>query len=109
MRSKEDADGAIEYDPERGVYRTYFEEGRDVPSIVIVETIAEIKAIDPFAMEPLGNTIDMNAIDEIIQASIDGHPLQTTFSVEGYQVTIQSEGVIELRRIDARGEDGHVE
>lgn len=101
MRSTEDTDDALEYDSETGIYRRYFEEGTDAPSIVIVETIAEIKEIDPFAMEPLGNAIDMNVIDEIIQASIDGRPLQTMFPVEGYQVTIESEGIIELQPIDS--------
>lgn len=99
MHSNEDTDITIEYDEERRVYRAYYEKESYVPSLVIAESIAEIEGIGPTAMNPLGDTVEMDTLDTLIQSSKNGSNFQITFSVQGYRIAVQGDGVIELRLI----------
>lgn len=91
----------IAYDPERDVYRTNYETERLSPSLALVEAIAAIEETDPVDLEPIGNSIDMNAIDRIIHASNDDRETRITLSYQGYHVTISTAGVVELQPADS--------
>lgn len=99
MYSNGDIDITIEYDEERRVYRANYEKESYVPSLAIAESIAAIEGIGPTAMDPLGETVEMNSLDTLIQSSTNGSDLQITFSVQGYRIAVQGDGVIELRLI----------
>lgn len=96
MSSDKDVADTIEYDSESGMYRAYFEKGRDDPSLVIVEAIVAIEGIAPTALEPLENTIDVDALDTAIQSPINDCCVRITSPVQGYQVSVHTKGVIEL-------------
>jgi hypothetical protein len=106
MDFNEAIDVTIEYDPERGAYRAYYETesdalGRDIPSLAIAESIAAIERADATAMDPLGDTVDMNALNELIQSSTNDSDIRITFSIQGYQIAVHSDGVIELQPTDS--------
>lgn len=90
----------IEYDPENLVYRARYERGHDTPSLAVVEAIAAIEGVDPTEVDPLGRTIDMDALDAIVQPPVDDADVQVSFLVHGYQVTVSSDGRLDLRRTD---------
>jgi hypothetical protein len=106
MDPDEAIDVTIEYDPERRVYRAYYEREndthrRDSPSFAIAESIATIERTDVTTVDPLSDTVDMNALNALIQSATNGSDIQITFSVQGYRITVHSDGVIELRPTDS--------
>lgn len=87
----------VEYDSETGVYRGTFETQRPSPSLALVEAVAAIEGTDPTAMEPVGNVVDMSAIDAIIQATDEGRDTRITVPYLGYHATISTDGIVEVR------------
>jgi hypothetical protein len=90
----------VDYDPERDVYRSTFVTGEDDPCIALVETLASIEERDPLEIDPLGNSINMDAVENLLQSSDGTCEIQMTFQVPGYHTTIKSEGIIELQSTD---------
>lgn len=91
----------VEYDAERRTYRTYYETRRDSPSLAIVEAIATIEDIASTELEPLVDTVEVDAIDAALRSSSDDRESRITLSYEGYDVVIQSSGVMELQPADS--------
>lgn len=96
-----ESDNVIEYDPEKDVYRMNYEMDRVSPSLALVEAIATVEETDPIALEPIGNSIDMNAIDRIIHSSSADHDTRITLSYQGYHATISTAGIVELQPADS--------
>lgn len=101
MNSSETIDDIIEYDSEKGVYRASYEESTATPSITLVEVIAALEGNDPTALEPLSHTIDMDALDTVLDHANGIQSTLITFSYKRYQVTIQSDGIIEVLPTDS--------
>lgn len=87
----------IEYDAERRTYRAYYEPEQDAPSLALVEVIATIEEISPTALEPLGDTLEIEAFDAVLRSPPDDHGSWITLSYAGYDVAIHSDGVMELQ------------
>lgn len=69
------------------------------PSLAVIETIAEAADCDPIKLEPLFETIDPDALDRVMRGNgTDPHErnLTVSFLYNGYEVTVQSKGVVEL-------------
>lgn len=94
------SDNGVEYDPEKGVYRASYEESADSPSIALVEAVAAIEGCDPTALDPLGDTIDVDALNTVVHHSDGTRSIEVTFPYEGYRVTIRSDGAMEVLPID---------
>lgn len=70
-------------------------------SIAVVSLISEIEDCEPWELEPLGDVVDPDALDDLFAFDRswpeNGH---VSFEYCGYIVSISSDGVVEL--------DGHV-
>ena len=74
------------------------------PSIAIVERLAELENRDPVAMEPLGASLDLDALDSLLSSA--SGDIEVTFDAYGWRVTVDGDGRIEANSADA---DGRVE
>ena len=77
------------------------------PSTAVVETVAIAADREPTGLEPLYETIDPDALDTLIRSmgtnSTDGDAT-VTFTLDGYQVTVQRDGSVVIRPDKARTE-----
>lgn len=92
--------GGIEYDSERGLYRTNFGDSREDPCLAIVEAIARIDGIDPTEVEPLGRTVDVDALTRLVRSGDSTCEIEVPLLAQGYHVVIHGSGVIELEPTD---------
>lgn len=98
MENSDGSIGVMEFDPERRTHRTRFATERCPPSLALAEAIAAAKGTDPLALDPLGETVDMEALNTVLDSSDPG--TEVTVESNGFRATVGSEGFIELRRID---------
>lgn len=66
----------------------------DPVSIRVVNQLADAQGLDPKDLPPLTHTIDLEALDTLI----DSVPSDATvsFSVDGYDVTVTGDGTVNL-------------
>lgn len=62
-------------------------------SEAVFRNVAEREGVDPIELEPLGETIDPDALDRLFERDDD---VELTFSYQGYHVTITPDGVVDL-------------
>lgn len=60
----------------------------------IAEWVGELEQTDPVALPPLGEAIDVSALEELIE-SVDG-PFSVQFAYYGYTVTIMGEDEVSI-------------
>lgn len=99
MKNGDGGIGVMKFDPKRETYRTHFEMERCQPSLALAEAIAATKETDPLSLEPLGKTVDMDALNRILKSSDPG--TEITVESNGFRATIGSAGFIELRPISS--------
>lgn len=92
---------AVEWRPEEGVYRTHFGEERDAPSFALVEAVAALGEADPGTTEPIGRTVDLDALDTVVQSSSDESDVRVQLPCQGYRATVYGDGRIELRPVSS--------
>lgn len=86
-------------DPEVGAadarkYRARYDVGNESPSLALVEAIAAAKGVDPFALDPLGNAVDMDALDAVVEPTGRDNAVQVTVVSQGVRATIDNEGAV---------------
>jgi len=70
----------------------------DSVTYAILRTVADAKGVSPLDLEPLGNVIDPDALNELV----DSMPLTTDvlgtveFRYEGYDVTVRANGRVDV-------------
>lgn len=101
MSFEDDFGDEIEYERLEESYRIRYERESSATSLVLVRAIAAIEGVDPITLEPLCETVDVDALDATIR-SMDAD-FELTFSYHGYRTTIRGEGSIELWAIDPDG------
>lgn len=92
----DDTADTVAFDDDRGVYRASFEAGQDDLCFALVDAIATIRGIDPIEVTPLGEFVDIGALEQIVQSSNNTCEITTMLPVHGYRVLVNSEGVLEL-------------
>ncbi|MFP8954891.1 HalOD1 output domain-containing protein [Natrialbaceae archaeon A-arb3/5] len=90
---------AIEFAVDDGVYRAEYDSSRDQPSLAIVAAVAAAGQEDPHELAPLHSVIDTDALDELFSTTANEGQRNgcLSFSYEGFEVTVFSEGVIEAK------------
>lgn len=64
------------------------------PAVAVAYAVAEADGVEPTELPPLGETIDPNAVNQCIEdESFSG---QIQFEYAGYDVSVNSHGVIHL-------------
>ncbi|NUC72614.1 hypothetical protein HTZ84_09875 [Haloterrigena sp. SYSU A558-1] len=87
---------------EDGIYQAEYDSTRDQPSLAVVAAVAAVDNSDPVEMNPLHNVIDTGALNELFSATTSGGQRNghISFSYEGYEVTVFSEGVIKVNSVE---------
>lgn len=72
------------------------------PSLAVIEKVAAREGVDPMDLdESLFEAIDPDALDELVRSSPDGNPasdFSITFPFHGYEITVSSDGAVQLAR-----------
>ncbi|AHG01894.1 hypothetical protein HALLA_00955 (plasmid) [Halostagnicola larsenii XH-48] len=91
----------IEFDADEDAFRAEYDSRRDQPSLAVVAMVAAIDDRDPIELSPLHFVIDMEALDDLFsETATDGMRSGClSFSYEGFDVTVFSEGTIEVSPI----------
>lgn len=95
-----DAIDRVQFDPERETYRASYST-EETPGLALVEAISAIEDTDPITLEPLGDAIDVDALDAVVQSTPDSSDMQVSVSYQGYQAFIYTDGSMELHPTDS--------
>ena len=79
----------VQYEPELG----------DSPSMLIVETIADLTDQDAQDLPPLYDSVDPDAVDRLFSHN-GAQQLKLEFQYKGFQVTVDSNGSINFEKSD---------
>ncbi|MFB6155608.1 MAG: HalOD1 output domain-containing protein [Haloferacaceae archaeon] len=63
----------------------------------ITEAVAASSGDDPLALPPLGNAVDVEAIEALVD---DGSLRDLTFTYHGHRVTVDGDGRVRVSRTD---------
>jgi len=94
----------VEYDAEDDIYRTSFQAGQLPPSAAIVDAIAELTGREPGELIPLYESVDADALDALVRSTLSAEhrgDTQVSFRYHGYDITVQSYGVVTLDAVEA--------
>lgn len=74
----------------------------DPISLQVVEAVAAFRGVDPLELDPLAESIDADALNDLFSPVGDGtvDGANVTFSYEDVRVTVTSRGDIDLREGD---------
>ena len=90
---------SVEFVVDDGIYRAEYDSSRDQPSLAIVAAIAAADQRDFHELTPLHSVIDTDALDELFSTTATEGQRNgcLSFSYEGFEVAVSSEGVIEAK------------
>ena len=77
--------------------------GRDgLPSTAVVEAVADALGREPFELSPLQHHVDADALDALVASRTGegGDGLRVTFEYEAFEVTVDSDGGVEIRPVE---------
>ena len=88
---------SVEFVVDDGLYRAEYDLSRDQPSLAVVAAIAAADSRAPHELTPLHFAIDTGALDDLFSPTANEGQRNgcLSFSYEGFEVTVFSEGVIE--------------
>ena len=99
------SDVAVDYDPAEDRYRASYDLEEIDPSLAVVKAIAAVEGVDPLDMEPLGTTVDLEALDSVLQSGTGTSDPTITLRIRGYEIILYSSGLLVLQRLDAEPGD----
>lgn len=69
------------------------------PSMAIVEAVAAALDCEPTALPPLGDRLEPEALDRLLERSADlgSDPVRLSFTYAGVEVTVDGGGTVEAR------------
>lgn len=92
------------------LYRVTHDRDRDGPlSDAVVEALAAVENVEPDELDlRLYDSVDGDALDRLYEVTAErSERLRVTFSIGDYEVTVQDDGLLEVRdRTDATVRDG---
>ncbi|ELY68711.1 HalOD1 output domain-containing protein [Natrinema versiforme] len=86
-------DDSSGYDPTSDTYHTRFDGGSNTVVVAIVEAVAAVTNREPTALSPLYDTVDPEALTDLVTAARD-QPIDVTIAYEGCHVTVSSDGSV---------------
>lgn len=100
MSSNDPRDDAVEFDAETGTYRTRYGPGFKPAGLAVVEVVAAAEDTDSLSLDPLGNTVDVEALNAMVESLTDDLD-HVSLSYHGYRVSIGADGFVELDASDS--------
>lgn len=101
MSSDDRRIGDVEFDGETGTYRTRYGPEVRTAGLAVVEAVAAVEGTDPVALEPIGKTVDVDALDALVTSLGDDGAGRISLSYHGYRVFVGAGRHIELEPIDS--------
>lgn len=102
-RNKQYSIPSVEYDSEKGIYRSYYDWSSELPlTTVLIELITDIEGItakEPTIIDPIYTVIDpegLNTLFTPIEESKQRHSGKINFTFYGYEITVHATGTIML-------------
>lgn len=92
---------SISYDADAETYRARFDPESIAPSMAVVEAMASICNASPTELEPLIDTVDPLAIDQLVSGADDDEDRALEFHYLDHAVTVSGHGVVEIRPLPA--------
>ena len=87
-------------------YRFEYDQNTTSPSMAVVAALSEVLETDPTALEPLHNSVDVDALDTVLRVrNTPTGDVRVTLTYEGYAITIHSYGVITVAPPEYVGTD----
>jgi hypothetical protein len=68
--------------------------GRREPAMAVVQAVAVATDSAVSELEPLGNAVDPDALDGLVDRDCDGSPVEVSFEYGGTEVVVRSDGTI---------------
>ena len=78
------------------VYETEWTDGRQPPSVVIVEALAAAEGVDPMELTPLSEELDLESIDRLLSNSTPGACNVLSLRLRGWNVFVSGDGRIKV-------------
>lgn len=86
--------GSVSYQSASGKHHFQYDQGTTSASLAVVAALADVLDADPVDMEPLGATVDADALDALVRPRGRDDPLSVTFEAAGCAVTVDRAGSI---------------
>ena len=96
----------VDYKSAEDRYQASYDHEEISPGIAIVEAIATVEGIDPLDIEPLGTTIDLEALDSVLRSGTGQSDPTVTLRTQGYEITLYSSERLVLQRLESEPGDG---
>lgn len=93
---------SFSYHDDSGTFRAAFDSEMTSASIAVIGALSQVLGTGPTDIEPLYESIETDALDEIVHPGAATDDVQVSFVLEGRQVAVTSDGTIE---IEARSVD----
>lgn len=96
-------DSGTDVDPEGESYESDHEWGEtDVPSAVVVRTVAALSGENPLDMPPLHDVVDPDALDEVLASgrADEERSIHVSFQYFGYSIDLDRDGHLEVTRTE---------
>ena len=95
----------VDYDSTADHYHISYDLEKIRPGLAVVEAIAAVEGIDVLAIEPFGTTIDLEALDSVLQSGTCQSDPTVTLRTHGYEVTLYGSERLVLQRLDSEPVD----
>lgn len=86
---------SVAYHEEDGRYRARYDSRETTPSMAVVGTVASVRGVPPESIRPMYDSIDTDALNGLVTDARVG-PVSVTFPFGGYDVTVTSDGFVDL-------------
>jgi hypothetical protein len=93
------AESTLEYDESDELYRVRHEEADQSLSTVVVAAVAAVAEADPLELQPLRESVDPDALDDLFASTRGGIVRETgqiAFPIDDYLVVVDASGEIEV-------------
>lgn len=96
---------SFEFQADSRSYRAEFDAATTSASVAVIGALAEVLDTGPTDIEPLYETVETDALDAIVHHTSATGDVQVSFVLEGRNVTVASDGSIDIEATAADVDD----
>lgn len=100
---------SFEFQAESRSYRAEFDDATTSASVAVIGALAKVLNTGPTDIEPLYHTVETDALDAIVHHQSATGDVRISFVLEGREVTVASDGTIEIEATTADVEDSPID
>lgn len=97
-----DSIDGVEFDTDTDTFWATYDSARDAVSLAVVAVVAAVEDCAPTDLTPLETAVNTDALRGLFEAPPEQllTPTTTAFRYEGYEVTVSSEGIIQVSPLE---------